>query len=163
MHYRALEPNDVDWLMEMENDPSHWTVGDRQVPLSRHTLSQYIANAAESLADAGQFRWVIEFDGEPAGLLDLYDYSSLHRRAGVGILVHSTYRSQGFAREALAWLSTYARDIAYLHQLYASIPASNSASFSAFMDSGFSKTGVQKDWLRRGDSYEDVLQMQLIL
>lgn len=165
MSFRALEPEDLDWLMLLENDPSHWIVGERQLPLSRSTFKAYIENASETLQEAGQFRWVIELQESktPVGLLDLYNYSERNHRAAVGVLVNLEHRNRGYAKEALLWLSNYAREVALLHQLYAEIQEDNANSIELFSSVGYSETGVLKDWLRRKNSFVNVVQMQLIL
>ena len=43
---RALEPEDLDFLYEMENDESLWEVGSTNVPYSRQMLLDYIATAS---------------------------------------------------------------------------------------------------------------------
>lgn len=162
---RALEPEDLNWLMDLENDPSHWMVGDRQLPLSRAAFRSYIENASETLEQAGQFRWVIERieDEQPLGLLDLYAFSDRHQRASVGILVQSQFRGQGYAKEALKWLIAYASQIGQLHQLHAEIDSENTQSIELFQACGFDKSGILKEWLRRGGHFVDVWQMQRIL
>lgn len=162
---RALEPEDLAWLMELENDPSHWIVGDRQLPLSRAAFRIYIENASETLEQAGQFRWVIEQadDHTPVGLLDLYAFSERHQRASVGILIQPKHRGVGYAKEALNWLVNYASNVGHLHQLHAEIDAENETSIELFQNCGFTKSGVLKDWLRRGSSFVDVWQMQRVL
>lgn len=161
--FRALEPEDVDWLMELENDPSHWLVGERQLPLSRNTFLRYIENASEALEDTGQFRWVIAADSNPVGLIDLYNYSAVHQRASVGILVLRNHRNKGYAKESLRWLIRYSKDILQLHQLFAEIVATNEQSIHLFDSVGFERTGTLKDWLRRREGFEDVVQTQLLL
>lgn len=151
--------------MLLENDPAHWLVGERQLPLSRSTFKAYIENASETLQEAGQFRWVIELreSNTPIGLLDLYNYSERNQRSAVGVLVHLDHRNKGYAKEALNWLSDYAREVAFLHQLYAEIQSDNEHSIDLFTNAGYAKTGVLKDWLRRRNAFVDVVQMQLIL
>lgn len=42
---RALEPEDIDFLYQLENDPSLWEVSETQSPFSRKVLTAYIENA----------------------------------------------------------------------------------------------------------------------
>lgn len=165
LNFRALEPSDLHWLMEWENDPSNWTTGDRQLPLSRETYENYLNRAVETLEQAGQYRWVIERrdDRLPVGLLDIYDYSERHQRASVGILIGADFRGNGYASEALNWLSAYATDIANLHQLFAEITSDNEASLRLFTSCGYRQTGLLRDWVRRNTGFHDVVQLQLML
>lgn len=165
LKYRPLEMTDVDWLMEWENEPTHWSVSDRQLPLNRSVFRQYIGNATETLQEAGQFRWVMEdvATGDPVGLLDLYNYSERHQRAFVGVLIHANFRNKGMALEGLNWLKEYANKVAALHQLFAEIGSLNTQSIRTFESAGYVQCGELKDWIRRKDGFESVRQYQLML
>ena len=41
---RAMEPEDLDELYEIENDSDTWNAGTTNVPYSRFVLRNYIAN-----------------------------------------------------------------------------------------------------------------------
>jgi diamine N-acetyltransferase len=120
---RALEPDDLEFLFRLENDPELWAVSDvLPAPISRHALREYLRHAAASLSEAGQMRLIISLeDGLPVGTLDLFDYSALHQRAGVGITVLQSARRQGYAQQALGQLIAYARHALHLHQLYCTV------------------------------------------
>jgi len=163
---RAPEPDDLDFLYQLENDPEQWAVSDvLPAPVSRHTLREYLRHTHTSLAEAGQLRLILEAAGEPVGTLDLYDYSALHQRAGVGIAVARAARRLGYAEQALQVLLPYARTHLRLHQLYCTVSASNEASIKLFAKIGFFQVGVRRDWLRAGtgDGWQDAVEMQLLL
>lgn len=42
IYLRAVEPEDLDIMYEMENDPSMWDISSFTVPYSRFVLKQYI-------------------------------------------------------------------------------------------------------------------------
>ena len=44
--------------------------------------------------------------------------------------------------------------------MYSSIPSCNIASLKLFESLGFTKTGYRKEWLKRGDNWEDVIYFQ---
>ena len=163
--FRSLEKEDLDWLMKIENDPKQWEHGDRHLPLSRSIFESFIHNAAENLESAGQFRWVIEEleTSKPIGLLDLYEYTERHQRAGVGILIEEEYRGHGYAKDALLWLSDYCKNVVGMHQLYAEITADNPGSVHVFDSAGFIQSGLKKEWMRKGPSFVDLIDMQKLL
>ena len=167
MTLRALEPDDLDFLFQLENDPDLWAASDvLPAPVSRHALREYLRHAAATLAEVGQMRLVISRgDGQPVGTLDLFDYSALHQRAGVGITVLRQARRQGYAQAALAQLLPYARQALHLHQLYCTIAADNRASISLFKNAGFRRIGVRHDWIRATTSsgWKNAVEMQIIL
>ena len=167
MTLRALEPDDLEFLFALENDPDLWAASDvLPAPISRHTLREYLRHGAASLAEAGQMRLIISGDeGRPVGTLDLYDYSALHQRAGVGITVLKSEQRRGYAQKALAQLLPYASKALRLHQLYCTISEDNQASISLFEKSGFRRVGVRHQWLRAAGNlgWINAVEMQLIL
>ena len=167
MTLRALEPEDLDFLFTLENDPDLWAASDvLPAPISRHALREYLRHAAASLAEAGQMRLIISSeDNRPVGTLDLYEYSALHQRAGVGITVLKSEQRQGYAQKALTELLPYARAALRLHQLYCTIAEDNEASIKLFKKLGFREVGVRYDWLRATtpSGWISAVEMQLIL
>lgn len=167
MTLRALEPDDLDFLYQLENDPDLWAVSDAVVgPVSRHALREYLRQGSASLAEAGQLRLIItDESGQAVGALDLFDYSTLHQRAGVGLAVLAAARRRGHAQAALAALLSYARHTLRLHQLYCTIAADNAASLRLFRRAGFRRVGLRRDWLRGGEpaGWRDAVEMQLML
>jgi diamine N-acetyltransferase len=164
---RALEPEDLDFLFALENDPDLWAVSDvLPAPISRHALREYLRHAAASLAEVGQMRLIITSEENiPVGTLDLFDYSALHQRAGVGITILAAERRRGFALSALQQLLPYAQQALRLHQLYCTIAQDNAPSINLFEKVGFRRVGVRHDWLRNNTpiGWVDVVEMQIIL
>lgn len=164
---RAVEPGDVDALLEMENDPAAWRVSNTLAPYSRFQLEQYVLNAPNDIHANRQLRLMIEWAEEKqrpvvVGATDLFDIDLIHRRAGVGILILHPYRAKGFAQSALEMLVRYAFNVLTLHQLYCTIPEQNTASIHLFVKNHFIKTGVRKDWFFEGKSWQDEWIFQLI-
>ena len=164
---RALEPDDLEFLFQLENNPDLWAHSDvLPGPVSRHALREYLRHATASLAETGQLRLIIsEEAGQPVGTLDLYDHSALHQRAGVGIALLPSARRRGHAAAALHQLLPYAYHHLRLHQLYCTVAASNSGSISLFEKIGFLQVGVRRDWLRADtpSGWQNAVEMQLIL
>lgn len=162
---RALEPADVDLLYAWENDPAVWSVSDTLAPFSRHALETFIELQRCDPFRSGQLRLVIEtLDERPVGAADLFEIDPLHRRAGVGMLIHSPEdRGQGYAADALTILVDYARDILGLHQLWCGVGTDNAASLKLFRRLGFSPSGIRRDWNRTPDGWRDEMLLQRIL
>lgn len=156
---RAVEPGDVNVLLEMENDPAAWKVSNTLAPYSRFQMEQYVLNAPNDIHANRQLRLMIEWTTEKhhpmvVGATDLFDIDLIHRRAGVGILILHPYREKGFAQTALEMLVQYAFNVLSLHQLYCTIPELNIASVRLFEKNHFVKTGVRKDWFFDGKSWQ---------
>lgn len=164
VHLRALEPEDLELLYEMENDLDLWTVGNQNTPYSRYTLANYIqTNTNDFFADR-QVRMVIALeDGTAVGLADAFSYQPEYGRAEVGIAVLSRYRRKGYALQALQALTDMARRHWHLHQLYALVLTHNSAAVDLFQKAGFSASATLKDWFCYGQKYQDAHLMQFFL
>ena len=81
---RALEPEDIDFLYQLENDQTLWEVSETQAPFSRQLLLSYIENAHQDIYQAKQQRFVITYQEKAVGCADLYDYQPKNKRASAG-------------------------------------------------------------------------------
>lgn len=157
---RALEPEDLELLYTIENDTSLWWLGTQTAPYSRYALRDYIANSQADIYKDEQVRFVIEEDGNAVGMADLYDFSPRNMRAEVGIALLRSAQGRGIARKALTLLHDYARNVVHLHQIYAVVPESNTASIRMLDDCGYEHTATLKDWILHGENMENVVIMQ---
>ena len=164
---RALEPDDIDLLFALENDPDIWGVSDTLAPVSRHALREYLAHAAADFYAVRQLRLVVttELNGPAVGVVDLFDFNPLHQRAGVGITLLAQQRRHGYARQALELLKTHAREVLRLHQLYATVGAGNRRSMRLFRAGGFRRVGIRRAWLRgpAPGQWLDAVEFQFVL
>tara|TARA_B110000967_G_scaffold209954_1_gene268911 strand:+ start:9955 stop:10476 length:522 start_codon:yes stop_codon:yes gene_type:complete len=161
---RALEPEDLEFLYQMENDESFWEISHTQKPFSRYMLKQYLESAHLDIYETKQLRFIIEETAtkKQVGMIDLFDYNPQHKRAGVGILIHPDFQKKGFASEALSLLINYSFSQLQLHQLYANITSDNMQSISLFKKHNFFKVGLKKDWILSKGKFKDEVLFQLI-
>ncbi|MBN1950603.1 MAG: GNAT family N-acetyltransferase [Bacteroidales bacterium] len=168
IHLRALEPEDVDLLYRWENDPEIWRVSNTHAPFSKHVLQKYIESSHHDIYELKQLRLMIDImeeEKEPktVGAIDLFDFEPFHQRAGIGILVYGEEnQNRGYATAALKELIQYAFSVLQLHQLYCNISTDNEASIRLFERAGFELAGTKKDWIKRGNTYQDEAFLQLI-
>ena len=160
---RALEPEDLLFLEEIENNEKYWHLSDSQTPFSKYVLKQYLEHALEDIYTSKQLRLVIaDLDENAAGFIDLYDFDPKNNRAGVGIIIHEKFRKKGFAVEALDLLTKYAFTHLNLHQIYAGINHTNTKSLNLFKKIGFEIVGLKKEWNYFNDAYHDEYLLQKI-
>lgn len=161
---RALEPEDLDFLYEIENNESIWEVSNTQTPYSKWVLKNYLENAHQDIYEAKQLRLVIVSSNtnEKVGLIDLFDFDAKNCRAGLGIIVSENFRNQGVGKETLQLISDYAFAHLNLHQLFANITTNNEASLQLFSNFGFQKIGIKKDWNKIKGAFVDEVLFQLI-
>jgi diamine N-acetyltransferase len=165
IYLRALEPDDLEFIYEVENDESMWEVSNTQTPYSRYLIRQYLENAHQDIYEAKQLRLVIcqNNDFQAIGLIDLFEFDPKNNRAGIGIVLKDApQRNQGLGSEALRLLIKYSFEKLNLHQLFANINTENTASIGLFTKFGFQKIGTKKDWNLVNGVYKDEALFQLI-
>lgn len=162
---RALEPSDLDILYKWENDTSLWEVGASIAPYSRKQLWDYIENYDGDIFNAHQLRMMIVSNstGEAVGTIDLYDFDPVDRRAAIGVLIGTDHARNGYGSAAVRLILEYAATAIGMHQLYVYVPADNKPSLELFRKCGFKTAGCLRSWLRRANSYADVVIMQYLL
>lgn len=163
---RALEPSDLDFIYNLENDIDNFEFGNSSISsISKYTLSQYIENAHQNIVEAGQYRWVIveKSSNKSIGIVDLYEYDGINQRAGVGIIVNKQYREKGFASSVMELLIKYSESTLNLNSLFCQIEVGNNKSEELFLKFNFEKTGEFKQWNIRGSKKYNVNFYQLIL
>lgn len=147
---RAVEPGDLRFLMDLENDLDNWLVSGTLQPFSSSTLQKYVEGVHDVVADK-QLRLIIMVGDQPVGCIDLFEVDWVHRRAGVGIIVISSQRGEGYAFDALQAASSYARQTLNMQQLFCNIMPQNKVSIALFEKAGFVKTGEKKQWIQLPD------------
>lgn len=164
VNLRAMEPEDLDLLYEIENNQNLWDVGCTNVPYSRYVLRDYIATNRQDIYADHQLRLMIDNEeGETVGIIDLANFDPRHQRAEVGIVVLKGERRRGYASAAMERLIDYATNILNLHQLYAVINSDNNACKTLFASIGFTTSAVLKEWLCQNGMFFDATVMQLFL
>lgn len=161
---RALEPEDLEFLYELENNPDIWEISGTLVPYSRNVLRKYLENAHRDIYDVKQVRFCIcNLQNNPIGLIDLYDFDPRHKRAGIGLIISGTEnRNKGAGTEALSLIVQYAFEVLELHQVFAHITEENKASIRLFEKMGFQQSGLRKDWIKSGNTYKSEFIYQKI-
>lgn len=162
---RALEPEDLELLYTWENNDINWVYSNTVSPFSRFTLKRYIENSHKNIYETGQLRLMIDHieDKKTIGTIDLFEFDSFHKRAGIGILIaDDSYRRKGFAAMSLRCLIQYCFKTLQLHQLYCNILANNTVSIELFKKHGFVEIGRKKDWIQTDNGYLDEFMFQLL-
>jgi diamine N-acetyltransferase len=161
---RTLEPEDLEFLYQIENDESFWEISHTQKPFSKYILKKYIENGHLDIFEAKQLRLIIEEKStkKQIGMIDLFDFNPQHKRAGIGLLIHPDFQHNGFASEALSLLIKYSFSHLNLHQLFANITSDNTKSMSLFKKYNFEKVGIKKDWILSEGSFKNEVLFQLI-
>ncbi len=164
VYLRALEPEDLDFVLEVENSEDFWEISATRVPYSRFLIKKYLQNSHRDIFDVKQLRLMIcRQDDIPIGLIDVFDLEPKDRRAALGILiVNDENRGKGYGAEVLKLISNYCFTHLGLHQLYANVTADNLASIKLFEKCNFKPVGTKKDWILVSGKFKDEILYQLI-
>ncbi len=185
IYLRAIEPDDIDLLYEVENDCSLWRYGDTTVPYSRESLRQYLLECSNDIYRDRQVRLVIERRADDAGggagradgagctdgagssvsvgFADLFNFDPKHLRAEVGVVVMPAHQGCGYAARALFILEQLAAQW-HLHQISATIGVHNAPALQLFRNAGYVESAALRDWLLLSDGqYADAVVFQKLL
>ena len=161
---RAIEPEDISLLFDIENDIELWKYSNRSQPYSRDLLNNYISNAQKDIFEIRQIKFTISGqDGNAVGFIDLFDFEPLHHRAGVGLVVRNQDQRNGYGAAALELIYFYAKKYLQMHQLYANIAVENSISIELFESQGYCFVGKKKDWnFYEGQYHDESIYQKLV-
>lgn len=160
---RAPEPEDLNFMVRMENDERMMTVGVATGPYSRFQIRRYIASNENDIYTDRQVRFIIEHPDDGAvGIVDLFSFDPRASKVEIGIGVVPDKQKCGIGREALRLAEHYCFSFLNLHQIYAFIAADNAACVKLFADSGYANKGVLTDWICLGSEFKDVYFFQKI-
>lgn len=124
---RKIEPTDLPFLYQWENDASAWADGSNHNPLSQQDLRDYIATTTGDIYRDGQLRLMIMQDGVTVGCADLFDLDIRNRRAAIGLYIAPEYRGHGLGAQAMDQLEQYAFGFLHLRLIYAVVAETNLA------------------------------------
>lgn len=164
LRLRAIEPEDVSFITEMENLEDGAGYSQRIAPLSYQSVRTYIMTCDPNPFATGQLRLIIADDsGERIGLLDFYDISAINRNAMIGLIITPEKRGRGIGRRSLLLAKGFAKCRLRLETLGALVSVKNQASLRVFLKAGFAECGTMRKWWRTYDEAEDCRILQTIL
>ena len=155
---RKIEPSDLPFLYQWENDAMMWADSDTHNPLSRHDLHQYIENTTGDIYRDGQLRLIVERRDERGevreilGCIDLFDFDARNRKAAIGMYIAPEARGQGVGKQAVKLLLDYAFGFLHLRMVYAIISVHNTACSHIYEQMNFTPSSLLVNWTLEGDA-----------
>ena len=152
---RKIEPSDLPFLYQWENDATMWADSDTHNPLSRHDLHQYIENTTGDIYRDGQLRLIIEesqLSTKVVGCIDLFDFDARNRKAAIGMYITPEARGKGVGKQAVQLLLDYAFNFLHLRMVYAIISVHNIACSHIYEQMGFTPSSPLANWTLEGDA-----------
>ena len=162
LQLRKIEPSDLPFLYQWENDATMWADSDTHNPLSRHDLHQYIENTTGDIYRDGQLRLIIE-DSQLStlnsqlltkivGCIDLFDFDARNRKAAIGMYIAPDARGRGVGKQAVQLLLDYAFNFLHLRMVYAIISVNNVACSRLYEQMDFLPSSPLRVWTLEGDA-----------
>lgn len=148
---RKIEPTDLPFLYQWENDASAWADGANHNPLSQQDLRNYIESTTGDIYRDGQLRLIIE-DEATLGCIDLFDFDPRNRRAAIGMYIAPEHRGKGVGKEALRLLEGYAFGHLNMRVLYAVIATKNIACTTLYRHAGYTGSSPLPQWTLEDDA-----------
>ena len=155
LRLRKIEPSDLPFLYQWENDATMWADSDTHNPLSRHDLHQYIENTTGDIYRDGQLRLIIEesqLSTKVVGCIDLFDFDARNRKAAIGMYIAPEARGKGVGKQAVQLLLDYAFNFLQLRMVYAIISVHNIACSHIYEQMGFTPSSPLANWTLEGDA-----------
>lgn len=155
LRLRKIEPSDLPFLYQWENDATMWADSDTHNPLSRHDLHQYIENTTGDIYRDGQLRLIIEesqLSTKVVGCIDLFDFDARNRKAAIGMYIAPDARGKGVGKQAVQLLLDYAFNFLHLRMVYAIISVHNIACSHIYEQMGFTPSSPLANWTLESDA-----------
>lgn len=149
---RKIEPEDVPFLYQWENDAEAWADGANHNPLSHCDLRDYVHATTGDIYRDGQLRLIVEEEGITMGCVDLFDVDIRNRRAAIGVYIAPAFRGQGVGQKAICLLEDYAFAFLHLRVLYAVIRMTNKACCAIFDKLDYHSSSPLPQWTLEGDA-----------
>ena len=152
LRLRKIEPSDLPFLYQWENDATMWSDSDTHNPLSRHELRQYIESSMGDIYRDGQLRLIIDDEGITLGCIDLFDFDARNRKAAIGMYIAPNMRGKGFGKKSVELLLDYVFNFLKLRMVYAIIGVKNYSCSRIYESLGFVPSSILKAWTLEDDA-----------
>lgn len=152
LRLRKIEPSDLPYMYQWENDAQMWADSDTHNPLSQADLRDYIGSSTGDIYRDGQLRLMIDNEGETMGCIDLFDFDPRNRKAAIGMYIAPHARGTGIGRQAVKLLEEYAFGFLNMRMLYAIIATQNIACSSIYEKEGYTPSSVLPAWTLEDDA-----------
>ncbi len=159
LRLRALERDDLEFVHGLTNDRkimSYWFAEpfDALVEL-RDIYDRHVHDNRER-------RFVIEVEGEPAGVVELVEIDYIHRGAEFQIIVHPEFQGRGYAREATIKALDHAFAVLNLHKVYLIVAVDNPKAIHVYEKVGFVTEGELREEFFADGRYRNALRMGIL-
>ncbi len=157
---RPLAAGDSARLLAWRNQPeiARWMYSDHAITADEH--DRWFVGA---LGDARRRYWVIEADGTPVGLANLYDLAPEHGRTSWAYyLADPSTRGQGIGAFVEYWVIEHVFGELGLNKLWCEVLIGNEAVWRLHEGFGFQREALFRQHVRKDGAPADVVGLGLL-
>lgn len=157
---RPVRNDDSPQLLEWRNMPevSAWMYSDHEISRAEH--DRWFATA---MADETRRYWVIEQDGKPVGLANLYDISRPHRKcAWAYYLADPATRGKGVGSFVEFWMIEHVFRDQGLNKLWCEVLIGNEPVWRLHESFGFKREALFRAHVFKDGEPQDVVGLGLL-
>ncbi|MFT0533703.1 spermidine N1-acetyltransferase [Castellaniella hirudinis] len=155
---RPLERVDLQFVHQLDNNASvmrYWF----EEPYATFTELQSLYD--QHVHDQSERRFIVECEGEKAGLVELVEIDHVHRRAEFQIIIAPDYQGKGLALRATRLALEYGFKVLNLYKLYLIVDQENKKAIHIYTKLGFVAEGRLQDEFFVNGEYRSVIRMRL--
>ncbi|MDB5438499.1 MAG: GCN5-related N-acetyltransferase [Caulobacteraceae bacterium] len=158
--FRPLDDGDRDRLLGWRNSPAvaAFMYTDRQIGREEHEV--WFAGIA---GDARRSYWIIEIEGAPTGLANLYDIQTDHGRASWAFyLAEPSARGRGAGAYVEYRMLRHVFEHLGLHKLWCEVLVTNAGVIKLHKGFGFEQEALFRQHIRKAGEWLDVVGLGLL-
>lgn len=157
---RSVGPGDRARLLDWRNSPevARWMYSDHVITPAEH--DRWFEAA---LADPRRRYWIIEVDGRPVGLANLYDIDRQNRKTGWAYyLADPDLRGKGVGAYVEFWVIEHVFGEAGLSRLWCEVLVENEAVWKLHESFGFQREALFRQHVWKSGQPRDVVGLGLL-
>lgn len=159
MEIRALEKTDLKNIHKINNQIEFMRLWFEEPYESLDELTNLYE---KHIHDSSERRFVIDVDGEFAGIVELMSIDYLHRNCEIQIVILREFQGKGLAQLALEKGIEYAFSVLNLHKIYLYVDVNNISAIHIYKKLGFKVEGTMVQQFYTNGSYKDSHFMGLL-
>lgn len=159
MQIRALEREDLKFIHEINNERNTMAYWFEE---PYESLDELISLYDKHIHDTHERRFVIDVEGNFAGVVELVWIDFIHRNCEIQIIILENFRGLGYAQQALKKGIEYAFSILNMHKVYLYVDTSNAPAVHIYKKIGFEIEGNMKEQFFSNGNYRDSYFMGLL-
>ena len=159
MQIRALEREDLKFIHEINNERNTMAYSFEE---PYESLDELISLYDKHIHDTHERRFVIDVEGNFAGVVELVWIDFIHRNCEIQIIILEHFRGLGYAQQALKKGIEYAFSILNMHKVYLYVDTSNAPAVHIYKKIGFEIEGNMKEQFFSNGTYRDSYFMGLL-